>query len=190
MIPQQNTIEWLEFRKSKIGSSDAPIIMGASPWKTPHQLLDEKMGIKQSFYESPAMQRGKDLEPEARKRFEEETGLVVWPNVLIHPQHDYIMASLDGMTLDEKTAVEIKCPGKKTHKMAQEGHIPEHYHIQMQHQLAVTGLRTMFYYSFDGQKGVILKIQRDNSLVEEILIKEREFFQLVLQHEYLFRHIY
>jgi putative phage-type endonuclease len=151
--------------------------MGASPRKTPLQLWEEKIGSKQSFYESPAMRRGKDLEAEARKMFEQETGLVVWPNVLIHRQHNYIIASLDGMTMDEKSAVEIKCPGEKTHKMAQEGHIPKHYQIQMQHQLTVTGLNTMFYYSYDGQKGVILEIQRDNVLIEKILARERLFFQ-------------
>ena len=79
---QQNTNEWLEFRRNKIGSSDAPIIMGKSPWKTPHQLWEEKMGIKDSFFESQAMRRGKDLEPEARTAFEEQTGLVMWPDVL------------------------------------------------------------------------------------------------------------
>jgi len=179
MIPQQNTKEWLAFRRFKIGSSDAPIIMGESPWKTPQQLWEEKMGLKQSFYESLAMQRGKDLEPEARKAFERETGLVVWPNVLIHPEHEFIIASLDGITMDAQAAVEIKCPGEKTHKMAQDGHIPKHYQIQMQHQLAVTGLQTMFYYSYDGQKGVTLELQRDGALIEEILTKEKEFFNFM-----------
>lgn len=179
MIPQQNTKEWLEFRRSKIGSSDAPIIMGESPWKTPQQLWKEKKGLKQSSYESPAMRRGKNLEPEARKAFERETGLVVWPDVLIHPQHDYIIASLDGITMDTQAAVEIKCPGEKNHKMAQDGQIPKHYQIQMQHQLAVTGLKTMFYYSYDGQEGITLEVQRDDALIEEILTKEKEFFNFM-----------
>lgn len=174
---EQNTEEWLEFRKTKIGSSDAPIIMGESPWKTPQQLWEEKMGLKESSYENAAMQRGKQLEAQARKAFEQETGLVVWPNVLIHPEHEFIIASLDGITMDGQAAVEIKCPGEKTHQMALSGEIPKHYQIQMQHQLAVTGLKEMFYYSFDGQSGVILKVQRDDALITTLLEKEQEFFR-------------
>ncbi|MDN3506511.1 MAG: YqaJ viral recombinase family protein [Simkaniaceae bacterium] len=174
---EQNTEEWLEFRKTKIGSSDAPIIMGESPWKTPQQLWEEKMGLRESSYESAAMHRGKQLEPAARKAFEKETGLVVWPNVLIHPEHEFIIASLDGITMDGKAAVEIKCPGEKTHQMALSGEIPKHYQIQMQHQLAVTGLQEMFYYSYDGQRGVTLKVQRDNALIKALLEKEQEFFR-------------
>ena len=34
----QNTPEWLEFRRKKIGASDAPIILEVSTWKTPYQL--------------------------------------------------------------------------------------------------------------------------------------------------------
>lgn len=173
---EQNTEEWLEFRKTKIGSSDAPIIMEESPWKTPQQLWEEKMGLKESSYENAAMQRGKQLEAQARKAFELETGLVVWPNVLIHPEHEFIIASLDGITMDGQAAVEIKCPGEKTHQMALNGEIPRYYQIQMQHQLAVTGLQEMFYYSYDGQSGVSLKVQRDDALIETLLEKEQEFF--------------
>lgn len=174
---EQNTEEWLEFRKTKIGSSDAPIIMGESPWKTPQQLWEEKMGLKQSSYENAAMQRGKQLEAQARKAFELETGLVVWPNVLIHPEHEFIIASLDGITMDGQAAVEIKCPGEKTHQIALNSEIPKHYQIQMQHQLAVTGLKEMFYYSYDGQNGITLKVQRDDALIETLLEKEQEFFR-------------
>lgn len=174
---EQNTVEWLEFRKTKIGSSDAPVIMGESPWKTPQQLWEEKMGLKESSYENPAMQRGKQLEAEARRAFELETGLVMWPNVLIHSEHEFIIASLDGITMDGQVAVEIKCPGQRSHKMALKGEIPKHYQIQMQHQLAVTGLQEMFYYSYDGQNGVTFKIQRDDALIETLLEKEQEFFR-------------
>ena len=81
MVMQQNTEEWLEFRRDKIGASDAPIIMGKSPWKTPHQLWEEKIGVRTSSYETAAMRRGKDLESEARKHFEQQTGLIVWFDV-------------------------------------------------------------------------------------------------------------
>lgn len=177
MTPQQNTQEWIEFRRNKIGSSDAPIIMGKSPWKTPYQLWEEKLGIRDYSYESPAMKRGKELEAEARKAFERQTGVVVWPDVLIHPTHDFIIASMDGVSMDGTVAVEIKCPGEKTHKMAINGEIPEHYQIQMQHQMAVTGHGMMFYYSFDGSEGALLEVKRDDKFIRNLLKRELEFYQ-------------
>jgi len=180
---QQNTEEWLEFRRSKIGSSDAPIIMGKSPWKTPYQLWEEKIGKMDTTFESFAMRRGKDLEPKARKAFELQTGLVMWPDVLIHNEHDFIIASMDGITIDGKQAVEIKCPGEKTHAMALRGVIPEHYRIQMQHQMAVIGLEMIFYYSFDGNQGVLLEVERDDQLIQELIQKEIEFFRCMQEND-------
>jgi predicted phage-related endonuclease len=65
---EQNTSEWLEYRSSHIGGSDAPIICDLSPWKTMEQLYLEKTGFssKQSFM-TAKMQRGHDLEPRARE---------------------------------------------------------------------------------------------------------------------------
>ncbi len=58
---QQNTPEWLEYRKTKIGASDAPILMNCSPWSSPYDLWMEKKGMKAPKKMTPAMQRGIDL---------------------------------------------------------------------------------------------------------------------------------
>jgi len=43
MIPEQNTPEWLAFRKGKITASKIPVIMGESPYQTAYGLyLQEK----------------------------------------------------------------------------------------------------------------------------------------------------
>ena len=115
LIQQSN--EWLELRKNKIGASDAPVIMHVSPWKTPYQLWEEKLGLKESF-SSSAMKRGLEMEESARKAFEKETGLVVFPQVLFHKEHEWMMASLDGIDIEGKNIVEIKCPGKVDHEIA------------------------------------------------------------------------
>jgi len=47
VILRQNTPEWLEVRKTKLGASDAPAILGISPYKTAYQLFLEKMGLVQ-----------------------------------------------------------------------------------------------------------------------------------------------
>ena len=46
---EQKSEEWLDWRKKGIGSSDAPIIMGVSPWKTPFELWEEKTGTQRAY---------------------------------------------------------------------------------------------------------------------------------------------
>lgn len=173
----QGSPEWLEMRKSKIGASDAPIIMGVSPWKTAYELWEEKTGRKESPIMTPWMKRGHDLEPIARSNFEKLIDEDVFPDVIFHEEHDFLMASLDGISMDGKTLVEIKCPGKEAHSIAMAGNIPEHYMPQLQHQLMITGLDKMYYYSFDGNDGIPIVVNRDDDYIKELLAKELEFWE-------------
>jgi len=163
----QNTPEWLELRRKKIGASDAPIILEVSPWKTPYQLwLEKTTGAKSSM--SPHQKRGHDLEEPARRAFEKKTGLVMFPKVMLHPSHHWI---------DGKTIVEIKCPGQADHDLAKAGAVPEKYFPQLQHQLAVTGLKMMFYFSFDETDGAIVEVERDNTYIANMVELEKTFWQ-------------
>ena len=76
--------------------------------------------------------------------------------------------------------VEIKCPNKEDHFRALTKNIPAKYFPQCQHQLAVTGLDGMYYFSFDGKDGVIVEVARDQKYIDEMLEKEREFWNMVL----------
>jgi len=119
------------------------------------------------------------MEPEARGSFENATGLQVFPQVIYHPQHNFMMASLDGLTLDGSAAVEIKCPGTKSHSIACQGEVPEYYIPQLQHQLACLGLEKMWYFSFNGTSGVALEIERDNEYIETLIEEEKKFWKCV-----------
>src|SRR5271157_3831078 len=173
---EQNTPEWLEFRRNKIGASDAPAIMGESPWKTPYQLWEEKIYGK-ATEQNKAMARGTALEPAARYVFETMTLLNVKPKVMVHPERSWQIASLDGITFDGNTIVEIKCPNAETHQMAVKGKIPDHYMIQIQHQLIVSGALKAIYFSFDGEKGAIVETSINPEMVCMIMEKEEAFYK-------------
>lgn len=176
----QGSPEWLEHRRRHIGASDAPIIMGDSPWKTIYQLWLEKMGMGEETVMTPAMQRGIDLEPYARAVFEGIMGTEVFPQVVYHDQNPFMMASLDGLSLDGKIAVEIKCPGQKTHEIAVNGEVPRHYYAQLQHQLACTGLPSMYYCSFTGEgKTAIIEVKRDDQYIRNLIAEEELFWRCV-----------
>ncbi len=180
MIPQlQGSDEWLEWRKTRIGASDSAAILGLSPWKTAYQLWEEKVGLKESEPVNERMQRGIDLEPKARECFNHMVSLKVEPLVCIHPEHKWMVASLDGLAeirKGETFAVEIKCNGSKNHQEAGMGRIPEYYQCQMQHQMAVTGLEWMYYFSFDGENGIVLTLPRDDKFIDNLIDKEKEFY--------------
>lgn len=150
----QNTPEWHEYRRKKIGASDAPIIMEASPWKTPYQLWLDKT-CKMTSPSTLPQKRGLEMEEAARQSFEKMTGMIMFPKVMEHSEIDWMMASLDGIDMEGTAIVEIKCPGQVDHDIAKQGEIPEKYIPQLQHQLAVTGLEMVYYFSFDGFDGVI-----------------------------------
>lgn len=173
----QNTPEWLEYRKNKIGASDAPIIMKVSPWKTPYELWEEKIGLKTSDEQNFAQKRGNSLEEKARTCFEEKTGIIMFPSVIVHPDHPWMMASLDGMDIEQHHIVEIKCPNAEDHKLAKRGEIPEKYYPQLQHQLEVSGIDMAYYFSFDGEDGVIVEVGRNTKYIREMVDEEEKFYK-------------
>ena len=180
---KQGTEEWLEFRKNKIGASDAPVILGVSPWMTPHALWEEKLGLKEPRQANENMRRGNELEETARLLYIDYLGKHVEPVVLIHPDHNWIMASLDGLSSCGKYAVEIKCPGIKDHAVAKAGFIPDKYYPQLQHQLAVTGLQSMHYMSYFEGDFVVVTVDRDNMYIEMLILTEKRFWNQLQNFE-------
>lgn len=169
--------EFLNTRKNKLGASDAPIIMGVSPFKTPYQLWQEKLGLIPDTIMTSAMKRGLDMEETARSCFESMTGIKTFSHRVTHPNHEWMIASLDGIDFNGDNIVEIKCPGQKDHDTAIHGFVPEKYIPQLQHQLECTGLTKVYYFSFDGSQGVILEVLRDDNYIKDMVKMESEFFR-------------
>ncbi len=183
----QQSPEWLQMRKNKIGASDAPIILGLSPWSTPYQLWENKVGIRPDKIPNEQMKYGLLKEETARKKFEEITQIYVLPQVIFHPKFDWMMASLDGMDFEQKHIVEIKCPGKEDHKIAKEGNVPDKYFPQLQHQMEVCGLDSCFYFSYyeefrDEDMHVdvaLIECKRDDKFIDNMVDSELDFFNCI-----------
>lgn len=180
---QQGSLEWLQWRKDKLGASDAAIILGKSPWMTPGQLWEEKLGFREPQRMNPSMKRGHDLEEQARRLYERMVNVLVFPKVIVHPEYDYIIASLDGITLDDTRMVEIKCPGKAIYEMAKQGDIPEYYEIQMQHQMLVTDLKSCDYFCYNGKEGQWIIHKRDDEFIDKELLPKLKWFKECLEKQ-------
>ena len=172
----QGSEEWKEWRKSVVTATDAPIIVGASPYKTPHFLYMQKKGLIPPDMENDCMKRGSLLEPEARHFYESEKLCVMEPVVVIHDEHDFLAASLDGLSSDRSVILEIKCNGKANHNLAKKGEICELHKWQMQHQMMVCDVSRCDYLSFDGSKGVIISYKRDEVMIKRLMKASFDFF--------------
>lgn len=175
---EQGSEEWIAFRRNHIGASDAGIIMGVG-FRTAYALWDEKVNGTKTFI-NDAMQRGTDLEPEARRIFEAKMGRAFPPAVVKHDEISWIAASLDGICEETREILEIKTPNKKDHAEALNGRVPEKYWPQVQHQLFVTGYEWGYYVSFDGKEIAMVEFQRDDEYIARLLVKEEAFWNRVI----------
>ncbi len=177
---RQNSDTWLAWRRGGVGASDAPVIMGVSPWMDLETLWLEKTGRHPGRPSSHAMRRGQWLEPEARAHYVRTTGTRVEPVCLEHDGRRWMRASLDGLSEDGGVAVEIKCPSGADHEIAIAGGVPEKYVPQLQHLLAVSGARVCHYWSYRDEAGALVEILPDAAYIRALVERERAFWRHVL----------
>jgi putative phage-type endonuclease len=172
---RQGSDEWKEWRKDKIGASDAPIIMGVSKFTTPWQLYMRKLGLIPEQSDNHAMARGREKESKALEEFNKHYGCNCVPAVMQHDRYPWMIASLDGWDQEKGIAVEIKCPGKEDHETACKRKVPDHYVPQLQHQMEVLGADCVYYWSWYKDAGVCVTEVFDKGYVNHMLHKEMEF---------------
>jgi putative phage-type endonuclease len=180
---EQGSAEWFESRCGVITASQfSKVFTGAGKASTQadgliNTLVAEAItGKPTETFKSDAMQRGNDLEPEARDMFELETGLIVEQVGLIKMDDYEIGCSPDGLIVGEDAGVEIKCPNASTmvaYKRA--GKLPSTYVQQVQGSMLVTGRSSWWFYAYHpDMQPFILKVERDDKLLaaaKELLIE-------------------
>lgn len=182
-LPAQNTQDWIDFRSDRIGASDAPIIMGVSPFKSPYQLWLEKSGRAESK-QTAIMGEGHTREEQIRQLAETKLGEIFMPTVTIHPEFDWLMASLDGLSADNKHILECKLCSKEVLAQAKAGDIPYHYRIQLQHQMMcnpTVSKSTIIFWHFGDYATV--NVEPDLALQAEILQAVATFYHVNMRQD-------
>lgn len=194
---EQGSPEWLAWRRDGVGSSDIAAIMGISPF--PGQNMEELYFRKTipadmlpMVPETPAMQRGKLLEPVARTRYRNGLkGTVIRVCCAVHPEYPWARASLDGLCHyaerpGDHWLLEIKAPRDEVHKETIAGQVPDHYMVQVQWQLFVTGLFWCDYASYsdspaidEGNRLVVVRFRRDDALIARLWAAAAAFWRAV-----------
>lgn len=182
----QDTDDWHKRRAISIGSSDAPAIMRSCPYKQYEDLLAEKRGErKKTFVSNHAMELGKKWEGSAREIFNMLHDTDLKPLVGQHDEHEFLIASFDGICLEKNCFIEIKYVGLKKLKQIEQSQEPFYNHwIQMQHQFLVSGMPRAFYVAYDLQSDesgirtcLTQEVKRDDNFISELLLNEKAFWE-------------
>lgn len=161
---QQGSHEWHAHRAASLNASDAPVMMGESPYRSRQDLIRERAtGIVDAEIDPATAKRfadGHRFEALARPIAEKIIGEELFPVVGKSGKYS---ASYDGLTLLEDTAFEHKTLGDALcYPHWDEGHsehLPLHYRIQMEHQCMVcpTIERVLFMASRWDAHGTLLE---------------------------------
>lgn len=173
---KQGSQEWLDYRSIRIGASDAPPILGISPYKTRMELWNEKLGLSKGQTKSYAMQRGNDLEPIIREEMSYNLDCDFIPKVFISDKYPWMSASLDGIDIEKGIVIEIKCSNKQDHESAKKTIVPKKYYPQLQHILEVCGLHEIYYCSYHQDDYVYFIVKRDQDFIDDMIKQEKEFW--------------
>ena len=129
------------------------------------------------------MALGTQLEPECRKLYITKTGKEVSPVCVQSSRYKWLRASLDGLSINHDTVVEIKCGASVYRRVSQSRSVPDYYYGQVQHIMAVIGLDSLdFWCYWPNNPALLLRVERDEPYIERLLAKELEFWNLVKQN--------
>lgn len=138
-----------------------------------NQLVAERVtGAAVEVKVTDAMQRGTDLEPEARSLFEFVTDLLVTEAPLC--MHDIldVGASPDAFVGND-SLLEIKCPSGHTHvEYLRDGCLPSKYIAQVQGQLWITNRESCHFFSYHPDfKPLMVVVNRDEVFIAKLEIE-------------------
>ena len=154
-LPQTHA-EWLSARNAGIGASEAAAVIGLSPWLTNVELWKRKTGraTAPDISNNEAVAYGHAAEAPIRELFaldypEYEVTYGGAFDMVFHPEHPFLLATLDGRLRERDTGrlgvLEIKTTNivrsmQKEKWWGPDGPcIPDQYFCQVCHQLLVTG---------------------------------------------------
>lgn len=147
VIKPKDRAEWLEYRKSGIGSSEVASILGLNPWQSPYQLWRAKKGLEPPKEETFAMKAGHYLEDAVTMFWADETGREVIKSsagdwLFVNTEKNFLRASPDrtfwmpGMAKNSQNKGILEC--KTTQMAIDPDDLPKHWFCQLQYLLGVS----------------------------------------------------
>lgn len=176
--------KWLETRNAGIGGSDASVIMGLNPYKSPYQLWLEKTGQAEApdLSGNQYIYWGHKNEGNIADWFMEDTGKKVRRlGTLRSRAHPFMLANVDRAVMGEEAGLEIKTAGVNQAKKWKGDEIPDSYYCQCLHYLMVTGADRWYIAVLIGGNEAIRKtVERNDEDIKALIEAERDFWDHVV----------
>lgn len=176
--------EWLAARRQVVTATDAPAVIGVSPWKSALQVYCDKLGIGGPTAESERMAWGRRLEGVIADAYAEETGRrVAMPSERLtrHPAISWMGASIDRVLEDPERG-----PGVleiKTTAMRIDEELPIHWLVQVSHQMEVARVRWSSIAVLQGGNRLLWRdLEVNDSFTRALVEKEEAFWRCVEGH--------
>lgn len=151
---QQGSDAWKALRANYFTASEAPAMLGVSKYQTRTDLLKQKATGISAEVDSGTQRRfdaGHAAEAAARPIVERIVGEELYP-VTMTAEVDglSILASMDGLTLLGETGWETKLLNQDLRSAVETETLPEHYTVQMEQQIMVSGADRIYFTTTDG----------------------------------------
>ncbi|MFS0817112.1 lambda-exonuclease family protein [Lysinibacillus sp. 1P01SD] len=172
--------EWLDARRAGIGGSDVGAIMGFNQYKSAYQVFLEKTGQYYEEVDNEAVYFGNALEDFVAQEFAKRTGKKVrrLNKMLVHPEHDFMLANLDRVVVGERAVLECKTASEYVKEAWEGEEIPASYLCQVHHYLAVTGFEKAYIAVLvGGNKFIWKEIERDEEFIQILIDREKDFWE-------------
>lgn len=201
MNVQPDRQEWLAARRRGIGGSDIAAVLGLSPYKTPFDLWLDKRGEGEEVDpDTPALYWGTVLEEVVAKEYARRSGVKIQRvnGLLQHPALPIAFANIDRAVVNPAVAGTVRWKDDRltTDRIlecktangfaarawgeAETDDVPAHYLLQVQWYLGITGCAVGdLAVLIGGQDFRTYTIQRDDSLIADLLDEARKFWTLV-----------
>ena len=176
---EQGSPEWLASRLGRPSASNfGRLVTGSGkPSSSAEKYIDEMIGERltgrsKPFYTNEHMERGNDLEPEAREAYEFITDLEVVETGFILDDSEEFGCSPDGL-VGEQGGLEIKCPSTAVHvSYLRKKVVPAKYYQQVQGCMWITGREWWDFMSYHPEMPHLLVRARRNEKFIEAMAKE------------------
>lgn len=168
----QGTDEWIEYKRHKFGASEASAMLNISSKMTRNELLFKKFtGLEKEYsdYVKGLFLKGHEAEESARAIIELQLGEELFPAVY---ESGPLIASVDGITADGKTAFEHKLFNIRLHDSLSKGILPDEYKPQAQQILLVTEADELLFVCSNGGK---------DSMASVIVQPDKGYFKKIEQ---------
>jgi putative phage-type endonuclease len=178
------TTKQRERRRLGISGSDAPAIVGASPFATPLSVWLDKTRPLQREQPSAIMEIGTALEPFIAEQWQRHTGHQVeeMADTVVHPRFSFLIGHPDRRLVRKPEGLECKLVAFRHEDWGPPDSdlVPPYVYLQCAHYMLITGFRRWHVAAQLGFRELrCYTVEWDAAIASNLLKRERAFWRLV-----------